>query len=170
VDNANLLKKLSFPRICLPAHVILSSILNFGIVFGLFLLFLVATGHFPGLPVLAVIPVLAIQILLGVGLGVLLGVTNVFFRDVAQVTGILMQFWFWLTPIVYPGEALPAAVKSVLRWNPLWPAVEAMQDIFVNKRFPEWSTLLYPLLVAIAFVTLARAAFNRLAPEIVDEL
>jgi len=170
VLNGNLMKKVSIPQIAFPVIATASSIVHFAIIFLIFLVFLLISGNFPGLPILAAAPVLGVVVLFALGLGVLLGTVNVFYRDVEQSTAIVIQFWFWLTPIVYPGEALPAAVKSVLRWNPLWPAVEAMQDIFVNKRFPEWSTLLYPLLVAIAFVTLARAAFNRLAPEIVDEL
>lgn len=170
VDNANLLKKLSFPRICLPAHVILSSILNFGIVFGLFLLFLVATGHFPGLPVLAVIPVLAIQILLGVGLGVLLGVTNVFFRDVAQVTGILMQFWFWLTPIVYPLSVVPEPFRTVIGGNPTTAIAKAYQDILLAGRWPDWESLLPAAVLAGLAVAAGMRTFRLRAGEMVDEL
>ena len=170
VDNANLLKKLSFPRICLPAHVILSSILNFGIVFGLFLLFLVATGHFPGLPVLAVIPVLALQILLGVGLGVLLGVTNVFFRDVAQVTGILMQFWFWLTPIVYPLSVVPEPFRTIIGANPTTAIAKAYQDILLAGRWPDWDSLLPAAVLAGLAVAAGMRTFRLRAGEMVDEL
>ena len=170
VDNANLLKKLSFPRVCLPAHVILSSILNFAIVFGLFLLFLLSVGHFPGLPVLAVVPVLAIQILLAVGLGVLLGVTNVFFRDVAQATGILMQFWFWLTPIVYPLSVVPEPFRAAIRANPTTAIATAYQDILLTGRWPDWESLLPAAVLASLAVAAGMRAFRRRAGEMVDEL
>src|SRR3546814_16488470 len=62
LEHANLLKKLSFPRLCLPVTLVLSSLVNFAIIFGLFTAFLVISGNFPGLPIVAVLLVLAIQI------------------------------------------------------------------------------------------------------------
>ena len=101
IENANLLKKLNFPRACLPVMVVLSAALNFAIVWALFTLFLLVTGNFPGLVYVGLLPVLAVHIAFAVGLGVTLGVLNVFFRDVGQFFTIFMQFWFWMTPLVY---------------------------------------------------------------------
>ncbi|MCV5179319.1 O8 family O-antigen export ABC transporter permease subunit, partial [Escherichia coli] len=101
INNANLIKKLSFPKICLPIIVTLSAVLNFAIIFSLFLIFIIVTGNFPGWLFLSVIPVLLLQILFAGGLGMILGVMNVFFRDVGQLVGVALQFWFWFTPIVY---------------------------------------------------------------------
>lgn len=170
VHNGNLMKKVNIPQIAFPVIATASVGLHFGILLCLFLVFLVVSGNFPGVVVLAALPVLGIAILFAVGLGVLLGTVNVFYRDVEQSTGIVLQFWFWLTPIVYPTDALPAMMKSLLAWNPLYPIVSAMHEIFVSHRAPDWTSLLYPLAVAVAFVTLARAAFNKLAYELVDEL
>src|SRR6185295_13899523 len=82
IDNANLIKKLNFPRICLPIIAVLNSGLNFAILFGLFTAFLVLTGNFPGWAYVAIMPVLAIEVAFAIGLGIILGVLNVFFRDV----------------------------------------------------------------------------------------
>ena len=79
LENANLLKKISFPRLCLPVIVVLNALVNFTIIFSLFVAFLILTGNFPGLPFVAIVPVLAIQVLFSVGLGVTVGVLNVFF-------------------------------------------------------------------------------------------
>ena len=100
LDNANLIKKLSFPRICLPTVVIGTALVNFAITFVLFLLIFSAAGAFPGPALIALLPLLAIMLAFAAGLGMLLGVLNVFFRDVGQLFGIVVQFWFWLTPIV----------------------------------------------------------------------
>jgi len=120
IENANLLKKLSFPRICLPIIVVLNAGLNFAIIFGLFTGFLILSGNFPGEVFLAVFPVLVVQIVFSIGLGITLGVLNVFFRDVGQFFGIFLQFWFWFTPIVYPLTILPEEVRPLLVLNP-WP-------------------------------------------------
>ena len=170
VDNANLLKKISFPRSCLPATVVLSSLLNFALVFGLFLVFLAVVGYLPGWALLAMIPVVAVQILFATGLGVLLGVANVFYRDVAQGVGIAMQFWFWLTPIVYPLAIVPAAFQPLILANPTTAIVVAYQDILLRNQWPVWESLLPALLVALLAVAVARRFFRRHSGEMVDEL
>ncbi|HWD36987.1 MAG TPA: ABC transporter permease, partial [Casimicrobiaceae bacterium] len=107
---------------------------------------------------------------LAVGLGVLLGTINVFYRDVEQSMAMLMQFWFWLTPIIYPARTLPDAFAEVLAWNPMWPIVRFAQSIFLDGQVPSWWTLVYPAIVALALLLLALVAFRRLSGEIVDEL
>jgi lipopolysaccharide transport system permease protein len=170
VQNASLLKKVSVPKITLPAIASISALLSFSIALGLFLAFLLASGNWPGWAALAVIPVVMVLLVFAVGLGLFLATINVFYRDVEQSVAIVIQFWFWLTPIVYPAAALPESVRSVLRWNPLWPLVLAVQDICLEKRFPDWSTLLYPGVLAAVFLILAYRVFNRLSDELVDEL
>jgi lipopolysaccharide transport system permease protein len=170
IDNANLLKKLSFPRLCLPLIVVLSATLNFLVVFALFLAFLVLTGNFPGWVVLAVVPVLAIQLALSVGLGMTLGVFNVFFRDVGQAVTIVMQFWFWLTPIVYLRNVLPEGVQAWLVWNPMAVLIDAYQQIFVWQTLPAWHGLAGVAVLALLLCALGWRLFRRHAGAMVDEL
>lgn len=170
LDHANLIKKLSFPRICLPIIVVLNAAMNFAIIFTLFLLVLLITNNFPGWAVLAVIPVLAIQIVFSIGLGILFGVLNVFFRDVGQFTGILLQFWFWLTPIVYPVSILPDRIRPLIEANPMYPLITAYQGIFVQGRWPDWPSLIPVTLLAMAICLVALRLFRKRSGEMVDEL
>lgn len=100
-----------------PGH----ATVNFAIIFGLFCLFLLFSGTFPGWPILAVLPVIAIAVTLALGLARTLGRSTAFFRDVGQAFGILLQFWFWLTPIVYPASILPPPCNPGWHSTP-WPA------------------------------------------------
>lgn len=170
LENANLLKKLSFPRLCLPVIVVFNALLNFGIIFGLFLLFLLLTGRLPGLVLLALIPVLIIQVAFAAGLGVTLGVLNVFFRDVGQFFGIVLQFWFWFTPIVYPITIIPENFRSLLLLNPMMPIIGAYQTILVNGRWPDWQSMLPVALLGLLFCMLAIYLFRKRSGEMVDEL
>ena len=170
VHNAALLKKAHLPKLAFPIVVALSGLSNFGVIFTLFLAFLVVIGAFPVAAILAMIPVVVLVVAFALGLGVLLGTINVFYRDVEQSVSMLLQFWFWLTPIVYPSRALPGFAADVLAWNPMWPIVRAAQTVFLEDRPPIWSTLAYPAVVTIVFLTLGLLAFRRLAGEIVDEL
>ena len=170
LEHANLIKKLSFPRICLPLIVVLNASLNFAIIFALFLGFLLVTQNFPGWAVLGVIPVLLIQIAFSIGLGILLGVLNVFFRDVGQFVGIFLQFWFWLTPIVYPASILPEGIRPLIEANPIVPLISAYQGIFVYGQWPLWSTLWPSALLAGVLCLLAMRLFRKRSGEMVDEL
>jgi len=171
IEYGNLMKKLNFPRMSLPVIVTLNAGINFLIISGLFLIFLIAVGSFPGWVIFGAIPVLLIQIAFSVGLGVVLGILNVFFRDVGQFFGIVLTFWFWLTPIVYPSSILPERVKSLLiDWNPMAAMIAAYQRIFVSAQWPDWSSLVIPALVSIALCVLGLRLFRKRAGEMVDEL
>lgn len=170
LEHGNLLKKLSFPRLCLPVVVVGTAGINFGIVFGLFTIFLLLSGHFPGLPFLALFPVLLILVLLAIGLGIILGVLNVFFRDVGQAFGIVLQFWFWLTPIVYPMSVLPPELGRWLAFNPMAGLVQAFQDILAGGQWPRWESLWPVAVLALAACAFGLRLFRRRSGELVDEL
>ena len=170
VNNANLLKKVSLPKFSLPVIVALSGLTNFGVIFALFLGFLLVIGSFPGAALFAIVPALVIVIALALGLGILLGTANVFYRDVGQVAGLLLNFWFWLTPIVYPARSVPEWLGAVLQWNPMWSVVNFAQALFLNGTIPDWTLLAYPSVVALVLVALGFHAFRALSGEIVDEL
>ena len=170
LENANLLKKLSFPRLSLPVIVVANALLNFAIIFGLFTGFLVITDNFPGIVYLALLPVFTILTAFAIGLGITLGVLNVFFRDVGQFFGIFLQFWFWLTPIVYPASILSEEIAGVIDYNPMTSIVEACQAILVNQQWPEWITLWPVTLLAMLLWALGFRLFRRRAGEMVDEL
>ncbi|AKU13733.1 ABC transporter [Azoarcus sp. CIB] len=170
IDNANLLKKLCFPRMCLPLVIILSALLNFCIVFGLFTAFLLLSGNFPGNAILALVPLLVILVLFSIGLGVTLGVLNVFFRDIGQFFGIFITFWFWLTPIVYPTAALSDEMRAAMIWNPMAALMDSFQQIFIANRWPQWENLWAVCLLALFFCAVGLGLFRRHAGELVDEL
>lgn len=170
LDNANLLKKLSFPRLCLPVVVVVNAGLNFAIVFGLFTLFLLVSGNFPGVAYFAVLPLLAILAAFAIGLGMTLGVLNVFFRDVGQFFGIVIQFWFWLTPVVYPSSILPAGVQEFMSFNPMAPLMAGFQGALVSGQWPNWASLTYPAVLAALLCLLGMRLFRKHAGDMVDEL
>lgn len=170
LDNANLLKKLSFPRLCLPITVVATALLNFGIVFGLFTVFLVITGNFPGVAYLALAPLLILLVAFAVGLGMVLGVLNVFFRDVGQFFNIFVTFWFWFTPIVYSASILPEHVRPLVALNPMASFMIAIQGVLVRGEWPQWGNLAYMLAVAVALCLVGLRLFRRRAGEMGDEL
>jgi len=170
VDNASLLKKMVFPRICLPLIVSGSSLLN-----NLFLLIatlgiFIAVGNYPSwmwlwLPVLIVVTVL-----FGLALGLILGVLNVFIRDVAQVMNVIMQLWFWLTPIVYAIGILPGHFALVLRLNPMYAICSSYQQVLLWGNPPHFKTLGAIVVVSLVLLGIGMSLFRKASPDMVDVL
>lgn len=170
IEHANMIKKLNFPRISLPIIVILNASLNFAIIFGLFTLFLVASGNFPGWSYFAIFPVLVVQVLFSIGLAIIFAVLNVFFRDVGQFAGVLLQFWFWLTPIVYPSSIIPERFQGVIYFNPMMVFMSAYQDVLLTGTMPSWRTHLPLFIVSCLLCVFAMRLFKKRSGEMVDEL
>lgn len=170
LENSNLIKKSSFPRVTLPAIVALSTFINFAIILGLYLVFLLVIDHWPGWPLMALLPLVALQVLFTISLGVFLATLNVFFRDVGQFVAVVLQFWFWLTPIVYTIAALPDNVQDLIRLNPLQPLIVAYQTIFLSCRAPDFASLIPLTLITVLFLVLGAGFFLARVGELVDEL
>jgi lipopolysaccharide transport system permease protein len=170
IDYAGAMKKIAFPRICLPIIVGGSALLNHVLLIGATLAVFLFMGHVPGWALL-VLPIgMALIGIFAFGLGVLLGVFNVFARDVAQATGVVMQLWFWMTPIVYTANVLPAHVAWWVSFNPMTPLVQIYQNALLYDRPPDWESLVTPAIVGGALFMLAFFVFRRASANLVDEL
>jgi lipopolysaccharide transport system permease protein len=170
VEQGNLLKKTTFPRAALPIIVGTSALVNFAIIFALLLVVMAVFGRLPGFEILALVPLLLIQQAIAIGFGVALGVFNVFFRDIGHAVGILLQFWFWFTPIVYQLSILGPTARSLIALNPMTNIVDGYQGLLVFGRAPDPLGLLPQVLLAVAALVVGRAVFRRLAGEMADFL
>lgn len=170
LENANVLKKINFPRLCLPVIAVANASVNFVIIFGLFTIFLVVMGQFPGVVYVSLIPLLLLQTAFAVGLGVTLGVLNVFFRDVGQFFTVVLQFWFWLTPVVYPLSILPPELQQIIQYNPMTLIVTGYQQVLVNGQWPQWQGLWPVAAAALVLCAIGLRLFRQHAGEMVDEL
>ncbi|MNG59941.1 Teichoic acid translocation permease protein TagG [compost metagenome] len=170
IESAGLLKKLNFPRICLPIIVVISAIINFSIIFSLFIVFLIITGNFHLVSIVEIIPLLMIEVVFALGLGVVLGVVNVFFRDVGQFVTVLLQFWFWFTPIVYVLATLPVWAQGILKYNPMAVLVDNYQRVVIHQQPIEWGSVWPVMVVAIVLCILGMHLFRKHAADMVDEL
>lgn len=170
IEKASLIKKVNFPRIILPVVLFLSCAVNFIIIFGIFVLFLLVTNRFPGSAIIAFIPLLLFQQMFALGLGIILGTFNVFFRDVGQFINVVLQFWFWFTPIIYPISILPERIKNLVLLNPMTQFVVAYQEIILYGKWPSWDKFIIHIIVSLLIVFLGFMTFKNLAAEILDEI
>ena len=170
VENAGMIRKLSFPRLSLPVIAVLSSLVNYLIFLLVVLIFAIVSGASIGVSIISIVVLLLIQLALASGLGIILGVLNVFYRDVGQFTGIAFQFWFWLTPIVYPIDILPENIRKIVEMNPVTALVTGYQSILTLGKWPQWGALLPTGILSLALVLLGFWLFRKCAADLVDEL
>lgn len=170
IEQGNLMKKMRFPRITLPTIVVGSSLLNNFLLFIALIVVFALLGHMPQTQMLWLMPLTAAIVLLAIGLGLILGVLNVFVRDIGQVIPIVLQVWFWFTPIVYPVSIIPEQLQSLMNYNPMFPIVSAYHDTLVYAKAPDLQLIATVSAVAMALLLLSLFMFRRASAEMVDAL
>lgn len=168
LEQRNLVKKLVFPLEILPANLGLAALVTEFFALGVFLVGLLAARG--GVPLSALwLPVLLVpQLLFTMGLCWFLAALGVYVRDLGQVMGFLLTLWFFLTPICYPMESLPAWSIETLSYNPIFTLVAAYRRIFLEGCAPAWGPLAAFWLVAIALWVLGHAWFYKLKRSFAD--
>jgi ABC-type polysaccharide/polyol phosphate export permease len=63
------------------------------------------------------------------------------YRDIPQILGHFLTFWFFLSPILYPSTQVPEQFRFILSLNPLTPFVVAYHDVFLYNKFPSWESV-----------------------------
>jgi lipopolysaccharide transport system permease protein len=170
IENGNLLKKIVFPRICLPLIVSGTALINNVLMFIAILVIFGLLGHVPGATLVWLPLLMALTMALALGVGLVLGVINVFVRDVGQVVPVLLQFTFWFTPIVYVVSVVPETYRNWLAINPMYHIVMGYQEILVFNRAPELSGTVSVLVLALGFLGFALYLFRRASAEMLDVL
>ncbi len=170
LENSNILKKLVFPKICLPLIVSGSALVSNSALFLASLVVFSLLGHTPGIMILWLPVLVILNMVLAIGLGLILGVLNVFIRDVGQITPVVFQFLFWFTPIVYMKSIIPGRFKGWLVLNPLSHIVTAYQNVLVFGTAPPWKGLVGVSVVSALLILGALFLFRRASAEMVDVL
>jgi lipopolysaccharide transport system permease protein len=169
-ENATLVKKMSFPSALLVWAVVFAALLHEAIALGIFLVVLGVTGQLSlsGLWILLV--AVPLQIALTAGIGFLAAAINVFFRDTAQINSMLLQGWFYLTPIVYPLSLVPDRFEKYLVLNPLTALVTLYREALLGGSMPAFDLLL-PLFITSGLALFVGIwIFGRLKPVFADEI
>ena len=177
--NSNLIKKVYFPRQILIAANVASSVVAFLIEMAVLAVVLLIAGNFVLPWILPVVALMAVQAVFVLGIGLTLGVLNVYFRDVQHFTSILLQLWFYATPVVYPVSVVPQKadalgitipVRFLYDLNPMVRFVEVYRDLLYDVRAPAAADLAYLLVVSLLSLGVGLMVFARLEPKLAEEL
>lgn len=152
IDKKHILSKVNIALPSMPLYINISEAVNFFISIVIFYVFFIISGHRFSEYHLMIFFVFMLQQLLAYALGLSLAVLTVFVRDLREVVGIVLQIWFWFTPIVYVKDILPEFVKRLLVFNPAFILADSFHDIVVFNRLPNIEHLL--ILTVATFILL----------------
>jgi ABC-type polysaccharide/polyol phosphate export permease len=179
LSNANLVKKVYFPRELLVASTVFALNVSFGVELLVLLAAVMVFGGLGVLPHLVVVPYLVLALTaFGLGIGMALSVANVYFRDTAQFVGIMLQVWFYLTPVIYTldyvasqdVEILGRSPEQFLALNPMTHFVECFRNVFYDFRFPELADLAVVGVLGAVSLVLGFLVFQRFEGRLAEEL
>lgn len=170
VDNGNLMKKVAFPRICLPFIAAGTMLVNNVLLLVAIFVVFAVLGHFPQIQALWLPLLILLTLCFAMSVGLLLGVMNVFMRDISQVVPVVLQALFWFTPIVYNIQIFPDGIRHWFQLNPLYPLVTSYQNVLLYDTPPLWADLAWMIVVTAVLALLSLVMFRRASAEMADAL
>ncbi|MFN6501014.1 MAG: ABC transporter permease [Nostoc sp. DedQUE01] len=171
VGQPNLVKKVVFPLTLLPLVPILSTFIESSLGLMALIFFVAAISHTLH-TTLALLPLVWLtQLLLTAGLGYLVAGLTVFLRDIPQTLGMILNIWFYATPLVYPASAIPEQWRSLIFWlNPIAAIAEVYRDIVLVGEIKHWGEWGVSSLIAVLVFFGGLWCYRRLRPAFADVL
>lgn len=167
VGSSNLITKVYFPRMIIPAAAVLAGLVDFAVAFVL-LIGLMAyyqiplTSHVVMFP-----PLVVITVLLALGVGMWMSALNVKYRDIRYALPFLIQLWMFATPIIYPASLVPVRWRWLIDLNPMTGIIEGYRSAIFGRAF-DWPALTLSAVITGVMLMYSAYAFRRMEKRFAD--
>lgn len=170
VNQQNILRQFNLPREILPLSSVLTNFLNFLIgwiiIYPLFFLF--------NPKIIQLLPLLLVVLLLNFffvcGLGLVLSILNAFLRDISHLLGILLMFWFWVTPVFYSVDMIPTKFRWVYNLNPMTSFIVYYREIIFRSQIPNPFIFIGAFLWTVFTLTIGLLVFRRFEYKLLKQI
>lgn len=171
VNNADMTKKIYFPREALVISTVTSKLVNMLIAFVIIIVLVLVTGVGIDPLCFLVLPlVITIEYILSLGFALFFSSIAVFFQDMIHIVGVILQIWMWATPVMYSLDLIPQKVVPILKINPMTNVVNCYHLLIYNKWIPSAALLFGTLLFAVVILIIGEAVFMHLEGNFAEEL
>jgi len=170
VGNSNLITKVFFPRLIIPAAAVFARLVDFAVVFLLLFELLAYYRVMPGPQVLLLAPLVVLTALLALGVGMLIAALNVRYRDVGVLLPVLTQLWMFASPVLYPVRLVRDAWPHLFRLyalNPMVGIVSGFRSALTGQPL-DWASLAWAAGLTLATLAVAAYAFRRVESSFAD--
>jgi lipopolysaccharide transport system permease protein len=176
LENANLIRKVRFPRQLLPLSIVATQLVSFAVMLAIVVVLSLVYVPEARDTVWLAIPLAALAVCLVAGISLAVASLNAVYRDVEHLIAALLLPWFFLTPVLYSLEGIPGVsdyprlVDLVHYANPLTPAIEAIRDPLFFGRLPETGDTVYLAASALLALSLGAFVFSRVDDRVAVEV
>ncbi len=170
IGNADIIKKVYFPREILPISVVTSGAVNFVISTIIILAFVIFFKVGLSWYLLFYPLILLIQYVLLLGISFIVSSVTVYFRDLEHIIGVILMAAFYATPIVYKLEQLPHTLQVIVQLNPMTHLINAYRDIFYYHQMPNMKILMILLGISLILTVIGYFIFKKLQKGFAEEL
>ena len=168
VVNMNLVTKIYFPRDILVIAAMLARLVDFAIAFSILILLIVLYQvHVNALGLLLLPVLLATQLALALGIGLIGAAVNVFYRDVKHLVALGLQIWLYATPIIYPSTLVPEHLQGLYFLNPMAGVIQGYRAVLLRGDLPT-PYLGLSIIVAIVVLMFGFWFFKRMEHQFAD--
>jgi ABC-2 type transport system permease protein len=177
VQRESLLRKMRFPRIVIPLSVAITALLNLGMTLIAVMIFAVISGVYPSATWLELPLIVALLTVFSLGVGMLLSILYVYYRDVQPIWEVATQVLFYASPVLYVATMVPESFQQAYLANPLATLFTEMRHAVIDPAArPVWEAigsgerLLVPAAVIVAAFALGWWLFDKRSPRIAEHL
>lgn len=175
IGNAAVFGKVYFPRLVTPISTVISGLVNFGVQFAMFLVFIIyfmlkGSDIHPNMWIL-ISPLLLIQMaMLGMGFGIIISALTTKYRDLQVLVAFGVQLWMYATPIVYPISQIPDKLKTLMLLNPMAPIIETFRYAFLGSGEVPITFLLLSGVITLVVLFIGVVLFSRVEKTFMDTI
>jgi lipopolysaccharide transport system permease protein len=168
VQDAEVLRKVYFPRLVLPMASVIAGLLDFAVAFLVLLVVMAYYGLWPGPGIVALPLLLFMVIAAALTVGFWLSALNVQYRDVRYTIPFLERIWFFATPIAYPATLIPREWQTLYGLNPMVGVIEGFRWAFLNEPPPPFGMMAASLVATLLLLVAGLFYFRRLESRFAD--
>lgn len=136
VTDAELIRKVYFPRLVMPLSGVIAPLLDFSLGFAVLVCLMIWYGVTPSLHLLFAPPLVIMALLLALSIGLWLGPINIRFRDIKHTLPFIIQVWMYASPVVYPLSVVPENFRWLYSLNPMVGIIEGFRWAVLGTEMP----------------------------------
>lgn len=170
LNNANIIKKVYFPREILPISVVTSGLINFLISCIIILIFVIFSGIGISQYLLVLPIVVIIQYMFSLSIVFVMSAIDIYIRDAEYIMNFLIMMLFYMTPILYSPTLIPEKFRWIIDLNPMSAIISGYRSIFYYKEMPNLGSLLLIGGISIILLLFGYQIFKKLERGFAEEL
>jgi lipopolysaccharide transport system permease protein len=169
VANANIIKKVYFPRIALPVSSVLSPLIDFGIAFVILIIMMIYYGIVPSANIFFLLAFILLAVITSLGIGLWLSALNAMYRDFQYVVPFVVQIWMFASPVVYPASMVPPAYQIFYGLNPMTGVIEGFRWVLLGTN-PPGAIIAVSAAISVVILVTGMFFFRRMQTTFADEV